>query len=156
MMKTGDRKQILVIHGPNLNTLGQREPETYGYTSLADIDRELKKLGKQWGLEVSTYQSNHEGAIVDTIQQAAGKLSGLVINPAAFTHTSIAIRDALLLLAVPIIEVHISNIHRREPFRQHSFIADVATGQIVGLGVNGYYLSLRAMADLVGASQPHP
>jgi 3-dehydroquinate dehydratase-2 len=147
--KTSDPKHILVIHGPNLNMLGRREPDTYGYTTLADIDAELKKLGTQLGLKVSTFQSNQEGVIVDTIQKAEGKLAGLVINPAAYTHTSIAIRDALILLAVPIIEVHISNIHRREPFRHHSYMADVATGQIVGLGVNGYYLALRAMADLV-------
>jgi 3-dehydroquinate dehydratase-2 len=147
--KTSDPKHILVIHGPNLNMLGQREPDTYGYTTLADIDAELKKLGTQLGLKVSTFQSNQEGVIVDTIQKAVGKLAGLVINPAAYTHTSIAIRDALILLSVPIIEVHISNIHRREPFRHHSYMADVATGQIVGLGVNGYYLALRAMADLV-------
>jgi 3-dehydroquinate dehydratase-2 len=146
---TSDPKHILVIHGPNLNMLGRREPDTYGYTTLADIDAELKKLGTQLGLKVSTFQSNQEGVIVDTIQKAVGKSAGLVINPAAYTHTSIAIRDALILLSVPIIEVHISNIHRREPFRHHSYMADVATGQIVGLGVNGYYLALRAMADLV-------
>ena len=149
MAKTSDPKHILVIHGPNLNMLGRREPDTYGYTTLADIDAELKKLGTQLGLKVSTFQSNQEGVIVDTIQKAVGKSAGLVINPAAYTHTSIAIRDALILLSVPIIEVHISNIHRREPFRHHSYMADVATGQIVGLGVNGYYLALRAMADLV-------
>lgn len=154
MAGKGIQKRILIIHGPNLNMLGQREPETYGFTSLADIDTELKKLGPQWGLEVSSFQSNHEGAIVDAIQKAAGNVAGLIINPAAYTHTSIAIRDALILLAVPIIEVHISNIHRREPFRHHSFMADVATGQIVGLGVNGYYLALRAIADLVEASKP--
>ena len=151
MAKTSDPKHILIIHGPNLNMLGRREPDTYGYTTLADIDAELKKLGTQLGLKVSTFQSNQEGVIVDTIQKAAGHLAGLVINPAAYTHTSIAIRDALILLAVPIIEVHISNIHRREPFRHHSYMADVATGQIIGLGVNGYYLALRAMADLVRA-----
>jgi 3-dehydroquinate dehydratase-2 len=154
MAKTGEPKRILVIHGPNLNMLGQREPETYGYTSLTDIDRELKRLGPQWGLSVDAFQSNHEGAIVDAIQQSAGNITGLIINPAAFTHTSIAIRDALMLLGVPIIEVHISNIHRREHFRHHSYMADIATGQIVGLGVNGYYLALRAMADLVGACAP--
>jgi 3-dehydroquinate dehydratase-2 len=149
--KTSDPKHILVIHGPNLNMLGRREPDTYGHTTLADINSEVKKLGVQLGLEVSMFQSNHEGDIVDTIQKAVGNVAGLIINPAAFTHTSIAIRDALILLAVPIIEVHISNIHRREPFRHHSFMADVATGQIVGLGANGYYLALRAMADLVTA-----
>lgn len=154
MAKTGDAKRILVIHGPNLNMLGRREPETYGYTTLADIDRELTRLGPQWGLTVDTFQSNHEGAIVDTIQQSMGAVAGLIINPAAFTHTSIAIRDALIPIAVPIIEVHISNIHKREPFRHHSYLSDIATGQIVGLGVNGYYLALRAIADLVGACAP--
>lgn len=154
MAKTSEPKRILVIHGPNLNMLGRREPETYGYTTLADIDRELKRMGPQWGLAVDTFQSNHEGAIVDAIQQSMGALDGLVINPAAFTHTSVAVRDALIPLAVPIIEVHISNIHKREPFRHHSYIADIATGQIVGLGVNGYYLALRAIADMVGACAP--
>ena len=154
MAKESTLKPILVIHGPNLNMLGQREPETYGHTTLTDIDTELTKLGQRWGLSVTTFQSNHEGAIVDTIQQSAERIAGLIINPAAFTHSSIAIRDALLLLRVPIIEVHISNVHRREPFRHRSFMADVSTGQIVGLGVNGYYLALRALADLVGASRP--
>ena len=154
MVNTGTPKRILVIHGPNLNMLGRREPETYGYTTLEDIDRELKRLGPLWGLAVDTFQSNHEGAIVDTIQQSMGTVAGLIINPAAYTHTSIAVRDALIPLAVPIIEVHISNIHKREPFRHHSYVSDIATGQIVGLGVNGYYLALRAIADLVGACAP--
>ena len=156
MPKTNARKQIMVIHGPNLNTLGQREPGTYGHTHLPEINRTLETLGLQLGFDVSTYQSNHEGAIVDIIQKAVGKAAGLIINPAAYTHTSVAIRDALLLLTVPIIEVHISNIHRREPFRHHSYVSDIATGQIVGLGVGGYYLALRAMADLVGAAKPQP
>ena len=156
MAKEVEPKSILVIHGPNLNMLGQREPETYGRTTLSDIDEELKKLGQQWGLAVTTFQSNHEGAIVDAIQQAVGRLAGLIINPAAYTHTSVAIRDALLILKIPIVEVHISNIHRRDAFRHHSFMADVSTGQIVGLGINGYYLALRAMADLVGAAKPQP
>ena len=154
MAKTGDPRRILIVHGPNLNMLGRREPETYGYTTLTDIDRELKRLGPQWGLVVDTFQSNHEGAIVDAIQQSMGNLAGLIINPAAFTHTSIALRDALIPLGVPIIEVHISNIHKREPFRHHSYVSDIATGQIVGLGVNGYYLALRAIADMVGACAP--
>ena len=154
MANTSDPKHILVIHGPNLNMLGRREPETYGYTTLSDIDRELKRLGQQWGLAVEAFQSNHEGAIVDTVQQSMGAVDGIIINPAAYTHTSIAIRDALIPLSVPVIEVHISNIHKRELFRHHSYMADIATGQIVGLGVNGYYLALRAMADLVGACAP--
>lgn len=144
--------EILIVHGPNLNMLGLREPEIYGRTRLEEIDAQLVTLGKQWGLKVSTFQSNSEGLLVDTIQAAMGKVSGLIINPAAYTHTSIAIRDALLMLAVPVIEIHLSNVHRREAFRQRSLLADVVTGQIVGLGVNGYYLALRALADVVGAT----
>lgn len=140
---------ILTIHGPNLNLLGQREPEIYGRTGLAEIDAQLQTLGRRWAVAVLTFQSNHEGAIVDRIQEAANQVDGIIINPAAYTHTSIAIRDALLTLKVPIIEVHLSNIHRREPFRHKSLLADVATGQIVGLGVNGYYLALRALVDII-------
>lgn len=143
--------KVQVIHGPNLNMLGLREPEVYGRTRLSEIDDRLESLGRKWDLEVSTFQSNHEGAIVERIQSVAGKTDGLIINPAAFTHTSIAIRDALLVLSVPVIEVHISNVHRREAFRRRSLTADVVTGQIVGLGVNGYYLALRALADVMGA-----
>ena len=144
--------QVLVIHGPNLNMLGLREPGVYGSTRLEEIDAQLEALGKHWGMGVQCYQSNHEGDIVDRIQSSAADLDGVIINPAAYTHTSIAIRDALLLLSVPVIEVHLSNIHKREPFRHHSFMSDVVTGQIVGLGVNGYYLALRALADIIGAA----
>ena len=153
MVELKAKHKILVIHGPNLNLLGVREPEVYGSTRLAEIDAELKKLGSRWGLEVETFQSNSEGGIVESIQAAWNTVSGLIINPAAYTHTSVAIRDALLLHAVPIIEVHLSNIHKREAFRHHSMIADVVTGQITGLGINGYYLALRAMADLAGAGR---
>jgi 3-dehydroquinate dehydratase II len=146
--------RVLVVHGPNLNMLGLREPEVYGRTRLTDIDARLDALGRQWGLSVTAFQSNHEGAIVDKIQASVGKIDGLIINPAAYTHTSIAIRDAIVILSVPIIEVHISNIHKREPFRHRSLMADVITGQIVGLGVNGYYLALRALADIMGATTP--
>lgn len=144
--------RVLVVHGPNLNMLGLREPEVYGRTRLADIDAQLAALGRQWGLDVTAFQSNHEGAIVDKIQASVGDIDGLIINPAAYTHTSIAIRDAIVVLSVPIIEVHISNIHKREAFRHRSLLADVITGQIVGLGVNGYYLALRALADMVGST----
>lgn len=149
MNSQSNLKNILVIHGPNLNMLGLREPEIYGHTRLADIDAELNRLSPHWGISVSTFQSNHEGAIIDKIQSAASEIAGLIINPGAFTHTSIAIRDALLMVPVPIIEVHLSNIHRRETFRHRSFMADVVTGQIVGLGITGYYLALRALADMV-------
>ena len=145
-------QKILVIHGPNLNMLGKRETEIYGSTGLDDINAEMKSLGKKWGLSVTCFQSNHEGAIVDTIQDSVGQIDGLIINPAAYTHTSIAIRDALLVLQIPIIEVHLSNIYRREPFRHKSVVADIANGQMTGFGVNGYYLALRALADIVGAS----
>ena len=153
MVETNIKPQkILVIHGPNLNMLGKREPEIYGRTSLKQIDAEMESLGRQWGLTVSSFQSNHEGALIDTIQDSAGSIDGLIINPGAYTHTSIAIRDALLVLQVPIVEVHLSNIYKREPFRHTSVVADIATAQITGLGVNGYYLALRALADIVGAS----
>jgi len=141
--------RILVIHGPNLNLLGQREPEIYGRTTLAEINGHLTALGAQLGLTLDTFQSNHEGAIVDHIQQAAGVYDGLIINAAAFTHTSIAIRDALAMLKTPVIEVHLSNIHRREPFRHMSLTAGVVTGQIVGLGAAGYALALRGLAEMV-------
>jgi 3-dehydroquinate dehydratase-2 len=140
---------VLVIHGPNLNLLGRREPEIYGRTTLAEINRNLADLGVQLGLAVDTFQSNHEGAIVDRIQEAAGRCDGLIINAAAFTHTSIAIRDALAALDMPVIEVHLSNIHRREPFRSTSLTAGVATGQILGLGAAGYSLALRALAEML-------
>lgn len=146
-------KRIFVVHGPNLNMLGVREPEMYGRTRLEEINAELSNLGRRWGLELSALQSNHEGEIVEAIQQRVGSIDGMIINPAAYTHTSIAIRDALTMLDIPIIEVHLSNIHRREPFRHRSLMADVVTGQVVGLGVNGYYLALRALVDIVGAAQ---
>jgi 3-dehydroquinate dehydratase-2 len=141
--------RILIIHGPNLNLLGRREPEIYGRTTLDEINRDVSALGAQLGLGVDTFQSNHEGAIVDRIQQAADSCDGLIINAAAYTHTSIAIRDALAVLEIPVIEVHLSNIHRREPFRQSSMTAGVVTGQILGLGATGYLLALRALAELV-------
>jgi len=137
-------KRVLIIHGPNLNLLGTREPETYGNQSLADIDKSLIERGKTLGLSVETFQSNHEGNIVDKIQTAQ-TCHGIIINPAAYTHTSIAIRDALLILDIPVIEVHLSNIYKRETFRHHSMISDVVTGKIVGLGHQGYHLALEAI-----------
>jgi 3-dehydroquinate dehydratase-2 len=141
--------RALVIHGPNLNLLGEREPEVYGRTTLRDIDRELKRLGKELGLAVDTFQSNSEGAIVDRIQKARGRADVILINPGAYTHTSIAIRDAFATIAVPIVEVHLSNVHKREPFRHHSTIADLAVGRIMGFGADSYYLALRAAANLL-------
>jgi 3-dehydroquinate dehydratase-2 len=142
-------KKVLFINGPNLNLLGTREPEIYGNQTLADIDNALVEQGNALGLTVETYQSNHEGAIVDKIQVAARDCHGLVINPAAYTHTSIAIRDALLVLDIPVIEVHLSNTHKREPVRQQSMLSDVVTGKIIGLGPYGYTLALAALAHLI-------
>jgi 3-dehydroquinate dehydratase II len=147
MADSRQNRSILVVHGPNLNMLGKREPEHYGSRTLNDIDESLRTKAKELGLRVSTFQSNHEGKIVDAIQEAVGRVQGLIINPAAFTHTSVAIRDAVLLLDVPTIEVHLSNIYKRETFRHRSFIADVATAQISGLGVSGYLFALEALAQ---------
>lgn len=149
MGKSKDRSKILVIHGPNLNMLGKRETDIYGKSTLDEINADLKKMGEKAGLLVETFQSNHEGAVVEKIQQAVGKHSGLIINPAAFTHTSIAIRDALLLLEIPVIEVHISNIYKREPFRHTSMISDVATAIIAGFGAYGYTMALDAIAGII-------
>ena len=141
--------RILVIHGPNLNLLGAREPSVYGRTTLEDINGALAALGARLGLAVDTFQSNHEGAIVDRLQKSIGVYDGVIINAAAYTHTSVAIRDALAMLNVPVIEVHLSNIHKREPFRHTSLTAGVVTGQILGLGAAGYALALRGLAEMV-------
>ncbi len=143
------KKKILIIHGPNLNMLGKREPETYGSDTLEEIDRALFSRAQQMGVDIETFQSNHEGEIVEKIQSASRIYAALIINPAAYTHTSIAIRDAILLLDMPVIEVHLSNIYKREAFRQRSLIADVATGQISGFGRLGYVLALEAAAGLI-------
>lgn len=141
---------MLVLHGPNLNLLGQREPDVYGVTTLADIERDLKTIAGELGLALETYQSNSEGDLVDRIQSARGTVDGILINPAAYTHTSIAIRDALLAVDLPVVEVHLSNVHRREEFRHHSLIAPVAVGQVLGFGAESYLLGLRALAGVLG------
>ena len=141
--------KILVIHGPNLDLLGQREVTVYGTTTLAEINLTLKKRAKQAGVELEAFQSNHEGEIVDKISQSSGKVQAIIINPAAFTHYSIALRDALAATAVPTIEVHLSNIYAREEFRQESVISPVAVGQITGFGPESYYLALDAALSLV-------
>lgn len=144
-------KKILVVHGPNLNLLGSREPEIYGRKSLAEIDAALGEIGRRSGVAVECFQSNHEGAIVDALQAAIGACDGVLINAAAFTHTSVAIRDALAMLPVPVIEVHLSNLHRRERFRRRSLLAAVVTGQVIGLGPIGYEVALEALLRLIGA-----
>lgn len=137
--------KILVIHGPNLNLLGTREPALYGSQTLADINSALEVLAAELGIQLSIMQSNHEGAIVEAIQGAQGDCNGIVINPAAYTHTSVAIRDAITAVALPVVEVHLSNVHAREEFRSRSHIAPVAVGQISGFGAESYLLGLRAI-----------
>ncbi|MHA6893328.1 type II 3-dehydroquinate dehydratase [Ralstonia pseudosolanacearum] len=134
---------VLVLHGPNLNLLGTREPEVYGATTLADINAALAERASARGVSLAHFQSNHEGALVDRIQAAKGEgIEFIIINPAAYTHTSVALRDALAGVAIPYIEVHLSNVHRREPFRHHSYLADQAVGVICGLGWRGYLAAL--------------
>jgi 3-dehydroquinate dehydratase-2 len=136
----------LVLHGPNLNLLGRREPEIYGRETLADIDRRLMALGKAAGVTVVCFQSNHEGALIDRVQQSKEEQVGyMIVNPAGYTHTSVALRDALAAVAIPFIEVHLSNIHAREPFRRHSYFSDLAAGTICGLGSRGYELALQSI-----------
>lgn len=144
--------QILVLHGPNLNLLGSREPGVYGSQTLAQIDTDLAELAAKAGFELESYQSNHEGALVDRIQ-AAGRdgCRFIIINPAAYTHTSVAMRDALAAVGLPFVEVHLSNIHRREPFRHHSYFSALAEGVICGLGAQGYRLALGYAIDRLRA-----
>lgn len=136
--------KILIIHGPNLNLLGKREPEIYGTLTLEDINQRIRALAKELGVEVSCVQSNHEGVLVQAIHDAMGLYQAIVINPGAYTHTSIALRDAISSAGIPTVETHISNIYRREDFRKHSYISGVAIGQIAGFGVDSYLLGLRA------------
>lgn len=137
--------KILVLHGPNLNLLGTREPNVYGSLTLEEINAAIGSLAHDLGIETVFFQSNTEGAIIDRIHDAVGTCDGILINPAAYTHTSVAIRDALAAVSLPTVEVHLSNIHRREPFRAHSYIAPVAIGQIAGFGLDSYLLGLRAI-----------
>jgi len=139
--------KILVLHGPNLNLLGTREPDVYGTFTLDDITESLSQLAAELECEIYVMQSNSEGTLVDTIQAAKGVFHGILINPAAYTHTSVAIRDAFAAVALPTVEVHLSNIHKREEFRRHSYIAPVAVGQISGFGPDSYLLGLRALVN---------
>jgi len=142
--------QILVLHGPNLNLLGTREPETYGRTTLADIDAALLAQATAAGVQLASFQSNHEGALVERIHAARSEgVRAIIINPAAYTHTSVAIRDALAGVAIPFVEVHLSNVHAREPFRHHSYFSDLAIGVICGLGYRGYLLALDYLLNRI-------
>jgi len=140
---------VLVIHGPNLNLLGKREPDIYGTVTLEDINSSLKSLARELGTDIAFFQSNHEGELVQKIQEAMGTCQALVINPGAYTHTSVALRDAIASTGILTIEVHLSNIYRREDFRQHSYISGVAIGQITGFGPESYMLGLRAAVQAV-------
>jgi 3-dehydroquinate dehydratase II len=149
-------KPLFVLNGPNLNLLGSREPEIYGHTTLADIEAETRARAGQVGLAVEFRQSNHEGVLVDWIQEARTAAAGVILNAGAYTHTSVALHDALKAVDVPVIEVHISNPHRREPFRHTSYISSVATGTICGVGAQGYALAVEALATLISAKTKAP
>ena len=143
--------RVLLINGPNLNLLGRREPLHYGHTTLAEIEARSKALGTDLGLEVECVQSNSEGALVDAVQSAAGRAAAIIINPAAYTHTSVALRDALTAVGLPAVEVHLSNVHAREEFRHASLTAPACRGVIAGFGAEGYLLALRAVAALLAS-----
>ena len=142
--------KVAVIHGPNLGMLGRREPEVYGRDSLDDVNRRISELAGELGVEVETFQSNHEGALIDFIEEAFSRVDGFLVNPGAFTHTSIALRDALVGVDRPFVEVHISNTNARERFRRRSYLSGVATGVVYGFGVQSYLLGLRGLVARLG------
>ena len=145
---------VVVLNGPNLNLLGMREPDKYGTATLDDVEALCAEIAEGLGLAIDFRQTNVEGELITWVQECRGRAAGIVINPAGYTTTSIGLMDALLAVDLPVIEVHITNIHRREEFRQHSFVSKAATGVIAGLGVQGYALALEAMAGLIGAEDP--
>jgi 3-dehydroquinate dehydratase-2 len=147
--------RLLLLNGPNLNQLGLREPGLYGALTLAAIEASLQRQAEGLAVELTTFQSNHEGALVDRIHEARGRCDGILINAGAYTHTSIALRDALLAVAIPFVELHLSNVHAREPFRHHSYLADVAVGVISGFGAASYGLALEGLVAHLRAAAPH-
>ena len=146
--------RLLLLNGPNLNLLGQREPHLYGATTLANIEQRVSAAAIAAGHQLEAFQTNSESALVDRIQQAAGEVDFILLNPGALTHTSVALRDALLAVAIPFIEIHLSNVHAREEFRRHSYISDVAVGVITGLGALGYELALQAACSQLNKRRP--
>ena len=148
--KPVDKVRILVVHGPNLNLLGTREPEHYGRVTLSDINIALSRMADGVGVDLEAFQSNHEGALIERIHAAREQgVRAIIINPAAYTHTSVALRDALAAVAIPFVEVHLSNVHAREPFRHHSYFSDLAVGVICGLGHQGYQLALEYLLNKI-------
>ena len=144
---------LLILHGPNLNLLGKREPEIYGKKTLDEINNELISLGKSRGIEVRCLQSNHEGVLIDALQEARQWASGVILNPAGYTHTSVALRDAIAAIGIPVVEVHLSNVYSREEFRHNSLISAVCRGKIVGFGWRSYLLGFQALTDIIQAGQ---
>ncbi|GAB3278220.1 type II 3-dehydroquinate dehydratase [Sinomonas notoginsengisoli] len=154
MTEQNPRGTVLVINGPNLNLLGTREPEKYGTHTLADVEGLCREAAEAQGLAAECFQSNHEGAIVDAIHAARTTALGIVLNAGAYTHTSVAIRDAIAAVQLPLVEVHITNVHAREPFRHHSYLSDIAQAVIVGAGVLGYRFAIEFLADLTHTRKP--
>lgn len=142
--------RLLLVNGPNLNMLGTREPEVYGHDTLADVEALVERTAAEASYEVRTVQSNHEGVLIDAIHAARDDCAGIVINPGALTHTSVALRDALLAAELPVVEVHLSNVHRREPFRHHSYVSDIAEVVVVGAGIDGYEFGVRQLLRVLG------
>ncbi|MFT3898701.1 MAG: type II 3-dehydroquinate dehydratase [Gordonia sp. (in: high G+C Gram-positive bacteria)] len=151
-MAENGKLPLLLLNGPNLNTLGLRQPDVYGDTTLAEVVRDCEKLAAELGFGLRAAQTNHEGEMIDWLHEARGHVGGIIINPGAWTHTSVALADALVIPEVPIVEVHISNIHRREPFRHHSYVSPLAEGVIAGFGVRGYEYAVRFLADVLAGS----
>ena len=143
--------KVLIVNGPNINLIGSREKDVYGAMSYEELCEKLKSEAASLGQELTIFQSNHEGELVDRIQSARGAFDIIIINPGAYTHTSVAIRDALLAIDMPCIELHISNVHKREEFRKHSYISDIADGIIIGLGTEGYFLALKGVQTVIKA-----
>jgi 3-dehydroquinate dehydratase type II len=151
MKKSTKIPTLLLLNGPNLNLLGQREPDKYGTTTLPQIEAQIRELADREGVALECFQSNHEGALVDRIQQARGRVDVILFNPGAYTHTSVALADAIAAVEIPVIEIHLTNIYRRETFRSHSYIAPLAVGQISGFGAQGYTLAFQAALALLSS-----
>jgi 3-dehydroquinate dehydratase II len=154
MTEPGGIMKILILHGPNLNLLGTREPEIYGSMTLSDINAKLIEFGKEFAAELKCFQSNHEGGLIDTLHEAKTWADGVVLNPGGYTHTSVALRDAITAIGIPVIEVHLSNVYAREEFRHNSMISGVCKGKVIGFGWRSYTLGLRALVEILQDINP--